>query len=190
MRREAEAGRLTMDDIDMIELPIATPSRRQPFSGGAGERARSAAEHEASARVGDRAEPRRGRQPAGPARAARRRSTWASRSRSSWSTTAMTTRPWSPSARARTCATRTVASRSSTGRRPNGYGGLSGAVVAGMRATTGRWICVMDADLQHPPELIDEMLDLATGDDSRPRRRLPLLRRRLERRVGRQVLAA
>jgi glycosyltransferase involved in cell wall biosynthesis len=48
---------------------------------------------------------------------------------------------------------------------PDRQGGLSGAVVAGIRATTGRWICVMDADLQHPPELIREMLDVAINED-------------------------
>lgn len=48
---------------------------------------------------------------------------------------------------------------------PARQGGLSGAVTDGMRATTGRWICVMDADLQHPPELIADMLALATGED-------------------------
>ena len=48
---------------------------------------------------------------------------------------------------------------------PERQGGLSGAVVDGIRATTGRWICVMDADLQHPPEVIPEMLDRAIGDD-------------------------
>jgi dolichol-phosphate mannosyltransferase len=31
-------------------------------------------------------------------------------------------------------------------------GGLSGAVVAGIRNTTGEWLLVMDGDLQHPPE--------------------------------------
>lgn len=31
-------------------------------------------------------------------------------------------------------------------------GGLSGAVVVGLRAATGDWVLVMDADLQHPPE--------------------------------------
>jgi putative flippase GtrA len=31
-------------------------------------------------------------------------------------------------------------------------GGLSGAVVAGIRQARGAWILVMDADLQHPPE--------------------------------------
>jgi dolichol-phosphate mannosyltransferase len=37
-------------------------------------------------------------------------------------------------------------------------GGLSGAVVAGLRVARGEWVCVMDADLQHPPEVIAEML--------------------------------
>ena len=37
-------------------------------------------------------------------------------------------------------------------------GGLSTAVVAGLRMAAGRWVCVMDADLQHPPETIPLML--------------------------------
>ncbi len=37
-------------------------------------------------------------------------------------------------------------------------GGLGGAVVEGMRAARGEWVVVMDADLQHPPEVIDELL--------------------------------
>jgi dolichol-phosphate mannosyltransferase len=37
-------------------------------------------------------------------------------------------------------------------------GGLSGAVVAGLRVARGEWVCVMDADLQHPPEVIAAML--------------------------------
>lgn len=37
-------------------------------------------------------------------------------------------------------------------------GGLGGAVVAGMRASDRPWICVLDADLQHPPEVIGELL--------------------------------
>src|SRR3954471_16232261 len=32
-------------------------------------------------------------------------------------------------------------------------GGLGGAVVAGMERAEAEWVCVMDADLQHPPEL-------------------------------------
>ncbi len=36
--------------------------------------------------------------------------------------------------------------------------GLGGAVTAGMRAAKGDWVCVMDADLQHPPELIPKLL--------------------------------
>ena len=45
--------------------------------------------------------------------------------------------------------------------------GLSGAVVDGMGAARGRWMCVIDADLQHPPELIPHLLDQAnrTGAD-------------------------
>jgi len=37
-------------------------------------------------------------------------------------------------------------------------GGLSTAVVAGLRMARGRYVCVMDADLQHPPELIPALL--------------------------------
>jgi glycosyltransferase involved in cell wall biosynthesis len=40
-------------------------------------------------------------------------------------------------------------------------GGLGGAVVAGLRAAHGQWAVVMDGDLQHPPELIPELLDTA-----------------------------
>ncbi len=42
-------------------------------------------------------------------------------------------------------------------------GGLSTAVVAGLRLATGRYVCVMDADLQHPPEVIPTMLEEANG---------------------------
>lgn len=37
-------------------------------------------------------------------------------------------------------------------------GGLAGAVVEGFALARGNWVCVMDADLQHPPELIPRML--------------------------------
>ena len=40
-------------------------------------------------------------------------------------------------------------------------GGLGGAVVEGIQAARAPWVVVMDADLQHPPELIPEMLDKA-----------------------------
>jgi dolichol-phosphate mannosyltransferase len=45
--------------------------------------------------------------------------------------------------------------------------GLGGAVVEGMYAARGAWVCVMDGDLQHPPEVIDELLAEAdrTGAD-------------------------
>ena len=35
--------------------------------------------------------------------------------------------------------------------------GLAGAVVRGLRFATAPWACVMDADLQHPPQLIARM---------------------------------
>src|SRR5215217_5508043 len=43
--------------------------------------------------------------------------------------------------------------------------GLGGAVVRGLRAARAPWVCVMDADLQHPPELLPRML-AATEEDS------------------------
>jgi hypothetical protein len=47
--------------------------------------------------------------------------------------------------------------------RPPGHrdGGLGGAVVAGIREARSDWICVMDADLQHPPELLGALLEEA-----------------------------
>ena len=39
--------------------------------------------------------------------------------------------------------------------------GLSGAVVRGLAAATGRWVVVMDGDLQHPPEVIVDLLRAA-----------------------------
>jgi dolichol-phosphate mannosyltransferase len=45
-------------------------------------------------------------------------------------------------------------------------GGLSTAVVLGLREARGRLVCVMDADLQHPPETIPAMLTAErTGAD-------------------------
>lgn len=45
--------------------------------------------------------------------------------------------------------------------------GLSGAVVDGFEVAAGRWVCVIDADLQHPPELIPRLYAQAnrTGAD-------------------------
>lgn len=40
-------------------------------------------------------------------------------------------------------------------------GGLAGAVVRGLEVARGEWVCVMDADLQHPPELIPTLLHQA-----------------------------
>ena len=39
--------------------------------------------------------------------------------------------------------------------------GLAGAVVVGMSAARASWLCVLDADLQHPPELIPQLLEKA-----------------------------
>src|SRR5262245_55495501 len=52
--------------------------------------------------------------------------------------------------------------------RPAGQrdGGLGGAVVAGLRVASAAWVCVMDADLQHPPELVPQMLTKAVQSSS------------------------
>jgi glycosyltransferase involved in cell wall biosynthesis len=43
-------------------------------------------------------------------------------------------------------------------------GGLSGAVVAGLALVESDWMCVMDGDLQHPPEVIGRLMARATDD--------------------------
>jgi dolichol-phosphate mannosyltransferase len=43
-------------------------------------------------------------------------------------------------------------------------GGLSGAVVNGLRAANAPWVCVLDADLQHPPEVIPRLLAATERD--------------------------
>src|SRR5918999_6356818 len=52
--------------------------------------------------------------------------------------------------------------RQAAGRR---IGGLGGAVLQGIRAARAPWVCVMDADLQHPPELITALLEQAESRD-------------------------
>ncbi len=42
-------------------------------------------------------------------------------------------------------------------------GGLGSAVVLGLRSASAPWVCVMDADLQHPPELVPQLLAKATS---------------------------
>jgi dolichol-phosphate mannosyltransferase len=44
--------------------------------------------------------------------------------------------------------------------------GLGGAVLAAMRVARAPWVCVMDGDLQHPPELIPTMLAEAAAQDA------------------------
>ena len=39
--------------------------------------------------------------------------------------------------------------------------GLGGAVVEGFQVAQGTWVCVMDADLQHPPEMLPRLLHQA-----------------------------
>jgi hypothetical protein len=39
--------------------------------------------------------------------------------------------------------------------------GLSGAAVCGLRAATSRWVVIMDGDLQHPPEVIGDLVATA-----------------------------
>ncbi|MFI6939572.1 glycosyltransferase [Streptomyces sp. NPDC050418] len=43
-------------------------------------------------------------------------------------------------------------------------GGLGGAVVEGIKAAASEWIVVMDADLQHPPSLVPELI--AAGEST------------------------
>ena len=43
-------------------------------------------------------------------------------------------------------------------------GGLGGAVVDGLRAVSAPWACVLDGDLQHPPEVIPTMLAKAESE--------------------------
>ncbi len=43
-------------------------------------------------------------------------------------------------------------------------GGLGGAVVAGLRHARGEWVCVIDGDLQHPPDLVPALLEKAQED--------------------------
>ena len=45
-------------------------------------------------------------------------------------------------------------------------GGLGGAVQAGLRIARAPWVCVMDGDLQHPPEVIPELLRRAHEADA------------------------
>jgi dolichol-phosphate mannosyltransferase len=47
--------------------------------------------------------------------------------------------------------------------RPTAYGGLSGAVLEGMRLARGRVFVVMDADLQHPPEKVPALVAAVDG---------------------------
>ena len=44
-------------------------------------------------------------------------------------------------------------------------GGLGGAVLEGFRAAQHDWVCVMDADLQHPPDLLPELIRVASEKD-------------------------
>ena len=43
-------------------------------------------------------------------------------------------------------------------RTPAEQNGLTGAIIDGMKLARGEWVCVMDADLQHPPEVIPQLL--------------------------------
>ncbi|MCL5947516.1 MAG: polyprenol monophosphomannose synthase [Chloroflexi bacterium] len=51
-------------------------------------------------------------------------------------------------------------------RGPERWGGLSGAVVDGLKLATGAYACIIDADLQHPPEKIPELLRAAQEHDA------------------------
>jgi dolichol-phosphate mannosyltransferase len=45
-------------------------------------------------------------------------------------------------------------------------GGLAGAVVEGLRIVRGTYICVLDADLQHPPTRIPDLLSAARSEQA------------------------
>ncbi len=45
-------------------------------------------------------------------------------------------------------------------------GGLGGAVLAGLARTRTEWVCVMDGDLQHPPERVASLLEAAISDQA------------------------
>jgi glycosyltransferase involved in cell wall biosynthesis len=44
-------------------------------------------------------------------------------------------------------------------------GGLGGAVIEGLRSARGRYCCVIDGDLQHPPEIVSRLVERACRDD-------------------------
>ena len=48
--------------------------------------------------------------------------------------------------------------------RSNPVNGLSGAVLHGMAQARGEILCVMDADLQHPPEKLPELIAPLTAN--------------------------
>jgi dolichol-phosphate mannosyltransferase len=45
-------------------------------------------------------------------------------------------------------------------------GGLGGAVLAGLERSQTQWVCVMDGDLQHPPEVVPQLLNAATSAEA------------------------
>lgn len=45
-------------------------------------------------------------------------------------------------------------------------GGLTTAIVRGLRAARGEYLCVLDGDLQHPPEKLPEMLAAAEAEEA------------------------
>jgi glycosyltransferase involved in cell wall biosynthesis len=45
-------------------------------------------------------------------------------------------------------------------------GGLGGAVLDGLEQADTPWVCVMDGDLQHPPEIIPQLLDTALANQA------------------------
>jgi dolichol-phosphate mannosyltransferase len=45
-------------------------------------------------------------------------------------------------------------------------GGLGGAVLAGLELADTPWVCVMDGDLQHPPEIVAQLLAAARADQA------------------------
>jgi dolichol-phosphate mannosyltransferase len=79
------------------------------------------------------------------------------------------------------------------------HGGLAGAVTDGLHRVDAGWVCVLDADLQHPPEVVADLAARASAGDVdivvacrrsvTSRESMPAHRRALSRLAGAAALA-